>query len=288
MNYSERRRRLRKVLGGSECLTPASVHDPLSARVAEAVGYQTGLYAGSVASMVTLRAPDLILVTLTEVAEHVRRITRASSISLIVDADHGYGNALNVMRTVEELEHAGAAGLTIEDTVLPRRFGSPEKANELISLEEMVGKLRAAVAARRDPELVIVGRTSLKGDTTERIVERIKAYAATGIDMIFPLAPQTLEQLDAIHAAVKLPLFVAQVAAPGTRADLAARGVRLMCVHEQGYRPLDATVKALHECYVHLCDGDVPSDIKTQAPIPSRASLMEKDQYDKWQSEYLR
>ena len=83
--------------------------------------------------------------------EHVSRITRVSAISLIVDADHGYGHALNVVHTVEELEHAGAAGLTIEDTVLHRRFGAPEKANELISLEEMVGKLRAAVAARSRP-----------------------------------------------------------------------------------------------------------------------------------------
>ena len=159
MNHSEQRKRLRAMLAGSKCLTPASVYDPLSARVAEAVGYELGMLAGSVASNTTLAAPDLIVLTLTEFADQIRRIMRASRLSLFVDADHGYGNALNVMRTIQELEHAGVSALTIEDTALPMRFGQPEGPDELISTGEMVGKLRAAVKARQDPSLLIAGRT---------------------------------------------------------------------------------------------------------------------------------
>ena len=94
MKHTEQRKRLRTVLAGSECLSPASVFDPLSARIAETVGYQIGMLAGSVAASTTLAAPDLIVLTLTEFADQIRRIMRASDLSLIVDADHGYGNAL--------------------------------------------------------------------------------------------------------------------------------------------------------------------------------------------------
>src|SRR5918992_5749519 len=159
MNFSERRNRLRKILSGTECRSPASVYDALSARVAESVGYEISMLAGSVASNTTLGAPDLIVLTMTEFAEQIRRITRASTLSLIVDADHGYGNALNVMRTVEECEHSGVCAMSIEDTALPTRFGNTG-GEELISIEEGAGKMKAALAARRDPALVIAGRTS--------------------------------------------------------------------------------------------------------------------------------
>ena len=139
MSHTEQRKRLRAVFGGTKCLSPASVYAALSARVAESVGYEIGMLAGSVASNTTLAAPDLIVLTLTEFADQVRRIMRASKLSLIVDADHGYGNALNVMRTVEELEHAGVSAMSIEDTALPARFGQAEGADELISTAEMVG-----------------------------------------------------------------------------------------------------------------------------------------------------
>src|SRR5215475_5015835 len=119
MDYTERRKKFRAVLAGTKCLSPASVFDPLSARIAQSVGYEIGLLAGSVASNTTLAAPDLIVITLTEVADQVRRIMRVCNLSLIVDADHGYGNALNVMRTTQELEHAGVSAFTIEDTELP-------------------------------------------------------------------------------------------------------------------------------------------------------------------------
>src|SRR4029434_1971217 len=122
----------RAVLQGSKCLSPASVFDPLSARIAESVGYEVAMLAGSVASNSTLAAPDLIVLTLTEFADQIRRITRASRLPLLVDADHGYGNALNVMRTVWELDHAGVSCMSIEDTAVPTPFGQAESRDRVV------------------------------------------------------------------------------------------------------------------------------------------------------------
>src|SRR4029450_2396994 len=180
MTFTERRTRYRNVLAGSECIHPASVFDPISARMAEAAGFEIGMMAVSTASGTVLGAPDIVVLTLTEFAEQIHRITRASTLSLMVDADHGYGNALNVMRTVEELETAGVSALTIEDTVLPQPFGGMGEG--LISVAEMCGKLRGAVRARQDPGLVIIGRTSaLRHGGLEETLSRIKAYQDTRV-----------------------------------------------------------------------------------------------------------
>src|SRR6266850_2102699 len=149
MNWSERRRRFRAILKGDRCYHPASVFDPLSARIAQDLGFEVGMFAGSTASLTVLGAPDLIVLTLPEFAAQAYRICRAGNLPLLVDADHGYGNALNARRTVEELESAGVAGLTIEDTDLPRPFGT--SAAQLVTIAEGVGKLRAALAGRQDP-----------------------------------------------------------------------------------------------------------------------------------------
>jgi carboxyvinyl-carboxyphosphonate phosphorylmutase len=122
--WHNRRERFRSILSGSTCVYPGSVFDPISARIAEDLGFEVGMFAGSVASMTVLGAPDLIVLTLTEFAQQACRICRAANLPLLCDADHGYGNALNVMRTVEELEMAGVAGLSIEDTELPSPYGS--------------------------------------------------------------------------------------------------------------------------------------------------------------------
>jgi carboxyvinyl-carboxyphosphonate phosphorylmutase len=287
MNHSEQRKRLRAVLAGSKCLSPASVFDPLSARVAEAVGYEIGMLAGSVASNTTLAAPDLIVLTLTEFAEQIRRIMRVSGLSLLVDADHGYGNALNVMRTITELEHAGVSALSIEDTLLPISFGQPEGKDQLIATEEMVGKLRAAVKARRDPSLIIAGRTAaLKAEDTERTVARVKAYAATGVDAIFIIGVESLDQVKAVHDAVKLPVIVGSAPAALKREDLAACGARILL---QGHQPVAAAVKALHETYAHLYNGGAPADLKGRIASPQEMGrLVDGENYKQWRHEFLR
>lgn len=284
MRPTEKRSRLRTILNGPKCISPATVFDALSARVAESVGYETGILSGSVCAATVLAVPDLVLQTLTEFADQVRRITRASDLSLFVDADHGYGNALNAMRTVEELEHAGVAGLSIEDLVMPARFGA-QGASELVSVDEMKGKLRAALSARRDPLLLIVARTaSLKVDNIESVVARARAYAATGVDALFITGLKKLEDLDAIRAAVGLPIIVGT--APGlNRDDLAARGVRF-CL--QGHAAVAAAVKALRDTYAHLYAGGTPGDLRSGIATPEEMDrLLGGENYRRWRGEYL-
>jgi len=286
MRHTEQRNRLRAVFSGTKCVSPASVYDALSARVAESVGYELGMLAGSVASSTTLAAPDLIVLTLTEFADQVRRIMRASNLSLIVDADHGYGNALNVMRTVEELEHAGVSGMSIEDTALPTPFGQAEGADVLISLDEMVGKLKAAVAARKDPATVILGRTAaLKAEGIEGAVRRAKAFAACGVDAVFLVGVESVDQVRAVREAAKLPVMVGSAPASIKREVFAAAGARVLL---QGHQPIPAAVKALKEVYVHLFNGGAAADLKDKlAPAAEMEKLISAESYRKWQKDYL-
>ena len=286
MTHTERRNRLRELIAGNQCLSPASVYDALSARVAKSVGYEIGMLAGSVASNTTLGAPDLIVLTMTEFAEQIRRITRASDLSLIVDADHGYGNALNVMRTVEECEHSGVAAMSIEDTILPTRFGNTG-GEELISIPEGVGKMKAALAARSDPSLVIAGRTSaLKVEGLEGTLARAKAYAEVGVDAIFLVGVETMEQVKAVHDATKLPIIVGSAPASLKREDFAAAGARILL---QGHQPVAAAVKALREVYEHLYKGGAPAALKDKIASNDEMNAMTRnDIWKGWQKDYLR
>src|SRR3979490_2619509 len=119
MTFGKRREALRLILTGSTCVRPGSVYDAISIRIAEDLGFEVGMFGGSVASLAVLGDPDITLITLTELAEQMRRMSRAASLPVIVDADHGYGNALNVRRTIEELETAGAARPPMQDTPVP-------------------------------------------------------------------------------------------------------------------------------------------------------------------------
>src|SRR3979490_1378284 len=184
MAFRKRREALRSILNGAGCIRPGSVYDATSIRLAHHLGFQVGMFGGSVASLAVLGDPDIALITLTELAEQMRRMSRASSLPGLVDADHGYGNALNVRRTVQELEAAGAAGLTIEDTLLPQAYGQAK--TQLISLEEGVGKMKAALDGRSDATLVIMGRTGAAPISgLEDTIARVQAYEATGVDALF-------------------------------------------------------------------------------------------------------
>ena len=286
MTPTQHRERLRAVLAGNACITPASVWDPISARVAESVGYEVGMLAGSVASATTLAAPDLIVLTLTEFADQVRRITRVSDLSLILDADHGYGNALNVRRTIEECEQAGASGLSIEDTALPIGFRAGE-GEQLLSVEEGVGKMKAALSARRDKSFCIAGRTSsLRIEGTEGAVERLKAYADAGVDAVFAVGLESLEQLEAIRAAVgALPIIIGSAPASISREDLAQRGARILI---QGHPALNAAAKALADIYTHLKSGGKASDLGARiATAKEMDALLSADRYKQWRKDFL-
>jgi len=285
MTATEQRQRMRAILNGTECKSPASVFDALSGRLARSVGFELGILAGSVASNTTLAAPDLIVLTLTEFADQIRRIQRASDLSLLVDADHGYGNALNVMRTVEECEHAGVSCLSIEDTALPTPFGS--SGETFIPIAEGVGKMKAALAARRDPALVIAGRTSaIRGEGIDSAVARLKAYAEVGVDCVFVVGLESLEQLAMIKAATKLPIIIGSAPASITREEFATHGGRVVL---QGHQPTAAVVKTLTEVYTHLFNGGAPAELKsTIATAEQMEAVTRGAQYKAWQKDFLR
>ena len=286
MNSTPRRERFRSILDGDRCVYAASVFDPISARIAEDLGFEAGMLAGSVASGTVLGAPDLVVLTLTELAQQVRRICRAGELGLLVDADHGYGNALNVMRTVEELENAGAAGLTIEDTMLPRGFGDGG-GRQLISLEEGVGKIKAALAARQDRALAIAARTSaLRFSGVPETVRRAKAYQETGVDALFLAGARTREEVEAVRAEVDLPLLLG-----GAGEDLldpkflAAAGVRIALL---GHQPFRAMVKAVHDVLQAQRNGVPPRDLEPQlAPADLMARVTRSEEYGRWEADFL-
>jgi len=284
MDWTDRRRRFRAFLQGDQCLHPGSVSDPISARIAEEIGFEVGMFAGSIGSFAVLGAPDIILLTLTEFAQQAYRINRAGKLPLLVDADHGYGNALSVMRTVQELETAGVAGLTIEDTDLPRPYGTSEP--RLISLDEGVGKMRAAVAAREDPTLSVFARTSAPGITgIEDTIIRARAYAQTGVDGLFLVGVSSRAQLDAIAEAVELPLLLGGVSGNLRDRDyLASRRVRIAL---QGHLPFAAGVRAVYETMRALRDGTPPDLITTAAPADMMRRLTREAEYGDWTKTYL-
>jgi carboxyvinyl-carboxyphosphonate phosphorylmutase len=283
--WHNRRERFRSILSGSTCVYPGSVFDPISARIAEDLGFEVGMFAGSVASMTVLGAPDLIVLTLTEFAQQACRICRAANLPLLCDADHGYGNALNVMRTVEELETAGVAGLSIEDTELPSRYGSFGKPC-LLSVEEGVGKMRAALAARKDPGLAIAGRTSAPSITgLADALARAKAYEAAGVDAIFLVGVKSRADLDAVAEQVRLPLILGGAGRElMDREWLAARGTRV-CL--QGHQPFAASVRAVYDTLRALREGTPLEKIDGTASDELMKQLTRNDDYARWMKDWL-
>jgi carboxyvinyl-carboxyphosphonate phosphorylmutase len=259
MAFQKRREALRLILTGSVCIRPGSVYDATSIRMAQDLGFQVGMFGGSVASLAVLGDPDIALITLTELAEQMRRMSRAAALPVLVDADHGYGNAMNVRRTVEELETAGAAGLTIEDTLLPQAFG--QTATQLISLPEGVGKMKAALDGRGDPALVIMARTGAAAISgIDDTIARAVAYQATGVDALFLTGVKTHAELDAISAATKLPIVLGGF--PEDLIDLDYFASRRVRIALQGHAPFAAATQAVYETLKALRDGQSPKNLK--------------------------
>ena len=286
MNLTPRRERYRAILNGNRCLHPASVFDPLSARAAADLGFEVGMFAGSIASGTVLGAPDLIVLTLTEFAQQIHRITRAADLSLMVDADHGYGNALNVRRTVEELETAGVAALTIEDTALPLSYGNASEGN-LISVEEGVGKMKAALSGRQDPTLVIAGRTSaLRFGGIPAAIQRAQAYQSAGVDALFLAGAQTRDEIAAVAAETTIPLLLG--GAGGELSDLEWLSQNRVRIALQGHLPFAAAVKAAHDTLKALRSGTSPADLADRLASPELLSqLTRRPDYDSWIKDWL-
>ena len=286
MNANDKRRRLADLLAGDRCVIAGSVFDPLSARIADDVGFEVGVLGGSVASFAVLGAPDLMLLTLTELAEQTRRVCCASDLPVLVDADHGFGNALNVMRTVEELAAAGAAGLSIEDTLLPRAFGSSPQPT-LIPLDEGIGKVRAAVAAAQESGIAVFGRTGAVAITDiDDAVRRLQAYEQAGVAGLFIPYLKKREQLDRIAAAVGVPIILGN---PGIELVdleyLATQGVRVCLRGHQGFA---VSVQALYDTARAILAGTAPSELQGLAPESLMARLTRAQRYDELSESFLR
>jgi carboxyvinyl-carboxyphosphonate phosphorylmutase len=286
MGSANQRQRLRTILSGDRGIVKAcSLFDPMSARIADELGIEVGLMGGSLASLAVLGAPDLIVVTLSELAEQVRRVSRAGQVCPLIDADHGYGNALNVARTVEELAAAGAAGCTIEDTVLPRAYGVSNAAT-LISLEEGVGKMKAAVTAARDSRMVILGRTSAVSLTNiDDALARLQAYERIGVDGLFLPGMKSREDLDRIAAGTKLPLVLGGVGEKLADPEyLASRRVRIWAA---GHDAFAAAVQAMYDTMKAVRDGTPSSELKNIASKALMAKLTREADYEALTKAYL-
>lgn len=235
----------RALLNSDQCFYTASTFDPMSARIAADLGFEIGILGGSVASLQVLAAPDFALITLSEFVEQATRIGRVARLPIIADADHGYGNALNVMRTITELERAGVAALTIEDTLLPAKYG--RKSTDLIPLDEGVGKIEAALDARIDPAMCIFARTNAGQLSVEATIERVKAYQEAGADGICMVGIKDFEHLEEIAQHVSIPLMLVAYDNPELRdrERLARNGVRVVV---NGHAAYFAAIKATYDC----------------------------------------
>jgi methylisocitrate lyase len=198
-------RRLREAWANGPVLVPG-VFCPLVAKLAERLHFSAVYLSGGALSAGS-GVPDIGLLTLHEFVDEARRIARSTHLPLLCDADTGFGEVLNVERTVTEFEAAGAAGIHLEDQQLPKRCGHLS-GKSLIDAEAMAAKIRAAVASRRDPDFVIVARTDARGVTgLEDAVRRAKMYVSAGADVIFPEALETVDEFARFAAEVPAPLL---------------------------------------------------------------------------------
>jgi carboxyvinyl-carboxyphosphonate phosphorylmutase len=285
MDWTERRTRFRALLAGNRCVHTGSVYDAISARIAEDLGFEVGIFSGSIGSMAVLGAPDIVVMTLTEFAGQANRVCRAGNLCLLVDADHGYGNALNVRRTVEELETAGVCAMSIEDTVLPRPYG-PSGKPTLIPIEEGIGKMKAALSARQDNKLAIAGRTSALAITgLDDAMARAKAYEKAGVDAIFLAGGVTTAAIEAISAEIKIPLITGGGSGPLGDLDwMAAHGVRVAL---QGHAPFSAAVQAVYNTLKALRDGAKPGELQGIASPELMRRVTRGDDYAQWTKDFL-
>jgi 2-methylisocitrate lyase-like PEP mutase family enzyme len=198
---------LRRLLAGGETLVAPGVYDGLSARLAARAGFPA-VYATGGGIARSLGYPDLGLLGMSEVIERLTPIVEAASVPVIADADTGYGNALNVHRTVQAFERAGVAALHLEDQTFPKRCGHLDDKG-VVPVAEMVQKVRAARAAAADPDLVLIARTdALAVEGLDAAIDRAHAYAEAGADVLFVEAPESLAQIEAIARRLSAPKLI--------------------------------------------------------------------------------
>jgi len=196
---------LKNLVFAKEILVMPGIYDGLSAVIAEKLGFKALCLGGYAASASLLGKPDISLLTLTEMTNHLRNITEVTDIPVLADGDTGYGSILNVIRTVREFEKAGAGGLFIEDQVFPKRCGHME-GKQVIPAEDMVSKIKAALDTRIDEDMIIMARTDAYAVYgLDEAIRRANLYHEAGADMIFIEAPTTSDEMKRLNQAVSAP-----------------------------------------------------------------------------------
>jgi methylisocitrate lyase len=261
---------LRKLLANSEILVAPGAHDVMSAKIIQQVGFNAVYMTGYGTSASILGRPDVGLLTLTEMATQARNIADAVDVPVIADADTGYGNVVNVMRTVREYERAGVACVQLEDQVAPKRCGHM-LGREVVSTEEMVSKIKAAVEARQDPDLMIMARTDARTNHgIEEAIRRGKAYEEAGADILFIESPENEDEMRLIGSSFKVPVLANMIEKGRTplrtTKELEALGYGLVI---WPLSSLYVTAKAVRDLMValkekgtaaHLLDSMIPFD----------------------------
>lgn len=280
---------LRALLRRGDLVLAPGVYDGLSARVAAATGFEA-LYISGGAIARSMGYPDIGLVTLTEMTKRIEEIRDASGdIPLIADADTGYGNALNVMRTVRLYERLGVAALHLEDQVAPKRCGHYEN-KELISSAEMIGKIQAARDARRGDEPLIIARTDARAVMgLEEAIQRGRSYAAAGAEVIFVEAPQTVAEIERLPTEIDAPLLINMFEGGKTplvsRERLETLGYRLMIVPSDLQR---AAIHAMREvARVLRSEGTSAAVRERMVTFAEREEIVGKEDAERLQDCYL-
>jgi 2-methylisocitrate lyase-like PEP mutase family enzyme len=283
------RRELRSMLTPGAALLLPGVANALAARIVADQGFTAAYVTGAGIANTFLGVPDIGLVTVTELAEHVAAIRAVFPGPIVVDADTGFGNPLNMVRTVELLERAGADALQIEDQVFPKRCGH-FAGKEVIPASEMVEKVKAAVDTRRDRDLLIIARTdAIAPEGFEAAIERAAAYHDAGADVTFVEAPTSMEQIAAIPRRLPWPQL-ANIVLGGRTPELPNEKLK-----ELGYAgviyanvALQAAVKGMQAALGELRrKGHMGEAIGMVADFAERQRLVHKDDYDALERKYV-
>jgi 2-methylisocitrate lyase-like PEP mutase family enzyme len=279
---------LKDLVARRAAVTVPGAANALFARVIEDLGFEAVYVTGAGVANMLLGAPDIGLTTVSEVSETVAAIADAVSLPLIVDADTGFGNAVNMVRTVRMLERAGASGIQIEDQVFPKKCGH-FAGKHVIAADEMVQKIKAAVDARRDQSLQIIARTDARAiEGLDRALERANAYIAAGADVTFVEAPTSLDELARIAKELPVPqvaniVFGGKTPEPG-REKLADLGFSIVLYANAA---LQAALKASYDVLGALkTEGSLKSVADRLASFDERQRSVAKDVWDAREARY--
>lgn len=288
------RRRFRERLAQKKLIVAPGIYDAYGARLVEQAGFEAAYMTGNGVSASVLGRPDVGLVDLTLLSRHAHYAAACIDIPLICDADTGYGNAVNVRHTVREFEAAGVAAIHIEDQATPKRCGHLPGARPVIELAEAVGKIESAVAARRDPDFVIIARTdAASGQGVDAAIERVRAFHKAGADVLFvelKTSPTVLEDMKRVTAAVDAP-FLVNIDGGGTLGSLTAPDIEKLGFRIAIYPGLEryAAGFAVKEALAALKqDGSTKAVSGRMLTMPQYNEVLELSDIEQWEKKYLR